>query len=149
MNLAIVRRVLVSCENVVKRQLKPEFAILINQPHQHLSSFPRIDPGNNLNAVQLNKDIVKRSYAKFSRGKSSSKDGNEEENENEEVLQVLQGVYGILSNIILLDFYMQEIDPMLLQDVDGNDVKIIKTKLNSLRLDTLLKAGLGISKRSG
>jgi len=126
MNLAIVRRVLVSCENVVKRQLKPEFAILINQPHQHLSSFPRIDPGNNLNAVKLNKDIVKRSYAKFSRGKSSSKDGNEEENENEEVLQ--------------------EIDPMLLQDVDGNDVKIIKTKLNSLRLDTLLKAGLGISK---
>jgi len=50
----------------------------------------------------------------------------------------------LISHIIL--FQLKEIDLSLLQDVDGNDVKIIKSRLNSLRLDTLLKAGLGISK---
>ena len=32
-------------------------------------------------------------------------------------------------------------------DVDGKDIKIVKTKLNSLRLDSLLKAGLGTAKK--
>jgi len=32
-------------------------------------------------------------------------------------------------------------------DVDGKETKIIKAKLNSLRLDSLLKAGLGIAKK--
>jgi len=32
-------------------------------------------------------------------------------------------------------------------DVDGKEIKVIKAKLNSLRLDTLLKAGLNIAKK--
>lgn len=38
-------------------------------------------------------------------------------------------------------------DPTLMVDVDGKDIKIVKTKLNSLRLDSLLKAGLGTAKK--
>jgi hypothetical protein len=32
-------------------------------------------------------------------------------------------------------------------DVDGKDTKIVKAKLNSMILDSLLKAGLGIAKK--
>ncbi|KAK4010742.1 hypothetical protein OUZ56_019875 [Daphnia magna] len=39
-----------------------------------------------------------------------------------------------------------ELDPEILSDVDGKDVKIVKKKVNSLRLDSLLKAGLGTAK---
>ena len=39
------------------------------------------------------------------------------------------------------------LDPSLLDDVDGQDTKIIKSRVSSLRLDSVLKAGLGVSKR--
>jgi len=125
MNLAIVRRILFPCKNILGRPLKVELTI-VKQPHRCLFKLPRNDFGNYLNAVDSNNEIIKRSYGKFSRGKSSIKQEGEEEDENEDA--------------------PEKVDPMLLQDVDGNDVKIIKTRLNSLRLDTLLKAGLGISK---
>jgi len=35
----------------------------------------------------------------------------------------------------------------MMVDVDGKDTKIVKAKLNSMRLDSLLKAGLGIAKK--
>ncbi|XP_057369232.1 mitochondrial transcription rescue factor 1-like [Daphnia carinata] len=68
--------------------------------------------------------------SKFSRGKGGkqqSVDENDEEDED--------------STTDITD-----LDPGILSDVDGKDVKIVKKKLNSLRLDTLLKAGLGTAK---
>lgn len=46
-----------------------------------------------------------------------------------------------------LNYLVKGLDPGILSDVDGKDVKIIKTRLNSLRLDSLLKAGLGTAKK--
>lgn len=34
-----------------------------------------------------------------------------------------------------------------MDDVDGKDTKIVRAKLNSLRLDSLLKAALGTAKK--
>merc|ERR1712116_895 len=85
--------------------------------NSRVSRFPESKTGNLLNTVNSDCQVPKRAFAKFSRGKNSGKDGVEEDNENEDV--------------------SQEIDLSLLQD-DGNDVKIIKSRLNSLRLDTLL-----------
>ena len=48
---------------------------------------------------------------------------------------------------ILLYLIFKALDSDILADVDDKDVKIIKKKLNSLRLDTLLKAGLGTAKK--
>jgi len=125
MNFGITRKVLFPYIIVLRGQLAFE-TVLKHQPLRCLSSFPESKTGNLLNTVNSDCQVPKRAFAKFSRGKNSGKDGVEEDNENEDV--------------------SQEIDLSLLQDVDGNDVKIIKSRLNSLRLDTLLKAGLGISK---
>ena len=44
-------------------------------------------------------------------------------------------------------YFYKGLDPSVMVDVDGKETKIIKAKLNSLRLDSLLKAGLGIAKK--
>jgi len=82
-----------------------------------------------LESLNLNTTITKYSYAKFNRGKKSVNENSQHEEKEDDDEDSLQGL-----------------DSTLLHDVDGSDVKIIRTKLNSLRLDTLLKAGLGTSK---
>lgn len=87
---------------------------------------------------------------KFSRGKEGKDqavDQNDEE-EDDASADISVRSYNIspitLHYIVLI---LKKLDPEILADVDGKDVKIVKKNLNSLRLDSLLKAGLGTAKK--
>ena len=74
-------------------------------------------------------------------------DEDEEEDENALIdISVWKCQY-YKSNIFSLYLIFKSLDSDILADVNDKEVKIIKKKLNSLRLDTLLKAGLGVAKK--